>query len=214
MSKSKNEKNAEKAIAKKTLTPVKKVEEPVVAETPVVEAKTEEPVAETKTETSVTVVKAEKPAMPGDFCMDPSDWDSNRPCYDASANNCKSCESDFPVSFAACVARAKFLAGPGKPVKAARKSSGPKAARVNKDGKTPQSTVIDGYIKAEMTVAEMIVELAKADFGGEEAPALKASKGRVASHLNAIRKGTYCRTAEMLPLIAYLTVVAAPVVAE
>ena len=79
---------------------------------------------------------------------------------------------------------------------------------MNKDGKAPQSTVIDGYIKAEMTVAEMITELAKADFGGEEAPAIKASKGRINSHLNAIKKGTYCRTAEMLPLIAYLSVVA------
>jgi len=223
-------KNGKKVAEVKKLTPVKKVIvasseltdaeltgnasttpenlTPVVNESePVVEAaETSAAAVEPEVADKVEEPKIVRPDMPADFCMDPADWDSNRLFLDKSNNNCKTCEKDMPECFGVCLARQNFLSGPGKVVKA-KKDKGAKAVRTNKNGKTPQSIVIDGYIKAEMTVANMIIELAKADFGGETEPGLKASKGRISSHLNAIEKGTYCRAAEMLPFVAYLKAV-------
>lgn len=158
-----------------------------------------------KVETSESP-KIERPNMPADFCMQPSDWEGTGECYDPNSNNCMACEKDFPETAQVCKARADFLGIMGKAGKTAKakKAPGQKAVRVKKNGKLPQSLVIDGYLKESKPLTEMISALAESDFGGCSEAGLKAAGDRITSHLKAIDTGKYCRTAEMKPFVAYL----------
>lgn len=182
----KNEKNAEKVVAKKTLTPVKKIEEPK-AETPVVEAKTEEPVAETKTEAPVAEkIEAKRPEMPADFCMDPKDWTANGIAYDASSNQCGACKADFPVTFAACVARSEFLAALGKTGKV-KKTKATGTPREKVAGAPTQTDLINSMLKEHKTIEEMVAATS-ADM-----------KGRIKRHINSVLNGSCVSAALFTP---------------
>jgi hypothetical protein len=137
--------------------------------------------------------------MPANFCMEPADWEGNGVCYDPSSKNCKTCEKDFPETVAICRERTLFLGivvNSGK----AKKASGPKAERKPKNGKTPQSLIIDGYITEQKSIADMVVALAAAEFNGDS----KQAAARITSHLKAIKTGSYCRAETMKPQAAYL----------
>ena len=184
---------------KKSIAALKKAEEVKAPEAKPAEKQ------EAKVETSAPP-KIERPNMPEGFCMQPSDWEGTGVCYDPGSNNCASCEKDFPDTFLVCKARADFLgiAGLAGKTAKAKKAPGQKAVRVRKDGKLPQSLIIDGYLKASKPLTEMISTLAESDFGGCTEAGLKAAGDRITSHLKAIDTGKYCRAAKMKPFVAYL----------
>lgn len=169
-----------------------------------VEAKAETKPVEQK-DAEVPAPKLERPKMPEGFCMTEQEWDKDGVAYEAYANGCVQCEKEAPKVFKVCKARAEFLEQTkrlGKTAKA-RKSAN-KAARVKKDGKTFQSIIIDGYLKASMKLEDMYKALATSDFGGDTESGRKAAEVRITSHLKAIETGKYCRTAEIKPFTAYL----------
>lgn len=154
-----------------------------------------------------TVTEAEKvrPVMPEGFCMDEAEWLTNNKCYDKSANACEvSCKADTPEAYSACVARAEFLASPKDKTRTKNKSGVIRAVRTYKSGKEPQSARIDGFLKSQMTLEEMVTKLAIDDFGGDSEAGKKASITRIKSHIKAINTGTYCKSADMLVFTAYL----------
>ena len=196
------------APEKKKLTPIKKVENKAEA---ILKDESKSPAEAAKeildrSAKATESPKADMPTMPANFCMDQKDWEGTGVCYDPASNNCKTCEKDFPETLAVCKARAEFLGvvvKAGKTAKA-KKASGPKAVRTNKNGVAPQSTRIDEMLKASKPLAEMVSALAASDFGGDNEAGKKAADARITSHLKAIRTSTYCRAALMAPFIAYL----------
>lgn len=155
----------------------------------------------------------QRPIMPDGFCMDQEEWNSTNVCHDPDNNACKACEKDAPECFATCKARGEFLFGAAKNKKAG-KSGGARAPRTNASGKKPQSVKIDDMIREKLTFSEMVDRLAEEDFGGANEVGKKASNARIVSHLKAIRTGTYCRAADMLPNISYLDAKPTPATQE
>ncbi len=155
----------------------------------------------------------QRPTMPDGFCMDQEEWESSNVCHDPENNACQACEKDAPECFATCKARGEFLFGAAKDKKA-RKSGGARAPRTNTSGKKPQSVKIDDMIREKMSIAAMVDRLAEEDFGGANEVGKKAANTRIQSHLKAIRTGTYCRAAEMLPNVSYLDVKPTPATQE
>ena len=195
MRKAKKAAKAEKAAEKETKA--EKAMEPeavtAAAEPTAVKAAEPEKAAEP---TALTL-----PEKTADLCIQEGYWETTEDIYDPNSGDCKVCGKNFPNQPAICAARTAYLASLKAKGKAAKKS-GTKAVTARKrDGKLPQSAQIDEYLKAGMTLAKMIEELANRDFGGDVAP----SKARVIDHLKAIATGRYCRAESMKPFLEKLS---------
>jgi hypothetical protein len=159
--------------------------------------------APVKSTTPAETKGPDRPKLPADFCLDKSDWESNSACFDANSKQCKACQKDFPETAKACSARTDFLKLEVKAVKARKASSG--AVRKTASGIAPQTKIIDDGLLAKLSKADIITNLAKAHYGGEDAAQKSLATKRFDRHLKSIKDGSYVRAATVVNCIAYLT---------
>jgi hypothetical protein len=147
-------------------------------------------------------VKLELAAMSAEFCIqDQKYWEGKDDIFNPSSNECSSCAKDYPNQPALCAARTAYLVSLSGGKKSKTKSERTPKTKVPKDGRLPQSAQIDAYIRNGSPIIDMVTTLAARDFGND----LKQANTRIISHLKAIVTGRYCRSAEMKPLIEYLS---------
>ena len=148
----------------------------------------------------------ERPKLPADFCLDKSDWEGNATCYSETSHQCyvdkikypgkkSPCEKDFPVTHAACMARADYLSTIGKAAKAKKISTGERKSRVG--GVASQCKIINDGLLAKLPKSEIIANVAAIHYAGDVA----SSSRRVERHIKSLKDGTYVN----VPVLAVLT---------
>jgi hypothetical protein len=143
--------------------------------------------------------------MPAEFCLqDLKHWESKDDVYNPSSNECITCLKDFPDQPAICAARTAYLVSLSGKKSKVKGTKTPKV-KVPKDGRVPQTVLIDGFVRQQFSIAQIVQAVSDRDYPGN----LSAAETRVVGHLKAT-VGThgskvYARSVEMKPLLDYLS---------